>query len=91
MEVRTEVGEPDGAVLVPGATALVSLDAYPEMVFHARLRSASPVAASAVGSPIRRFSARFTLLETANSYLLPDLSAAVLIVPPDNGDTPPTI
>ena len=89
MEVLTQVGEPDGAVLVPGARALVSLDAYPEMLFHAKLHSASPVAAAAVGSPLRKFSARFTLLETGNQYLLPDLSAAVLIQPPPEGASQP--
>ncbi len=85
MEVHTQVGEPDGAVLVPGATALVSLDAYPDLLFHAKLHSASPVAAAAVGSPIRKFVAKFTLIETGNPFLLPDLSAAVLIQPPPAG------
>ena len=82
MQVRTMVGEPDGAVLVPGARALVSLDAYPDLVFTAHFQSASPVAASALGSPIKTFTATF-LLEKTDPHLLPDLSAAVIIEPPD--------
>jgi HlyD family secretion protein len=82
MEVRTQVGEPDGAVLVPGAKAMVSLDAYPGLVFTAHFQSASPVAASALGSPIKSFAAMFRL-EKADPHFLPDLSAAVIILPPD--------
>ena len=80
MEVHTSVGEPDGAVLVPGARALVRLDAYPDQIFQARFLTASPVAASDLGSPIKRFAARF-LLEKSDPHLLPDLSAAVIIQP----------
>jgi HlyD family secretion protein len=85
MEVQTFVGEADGAVLVPGVRAVVRLDAYPELVFQARLTSASPVAASAVGSPIKRFATRFRL-EKVDPHLLPDLSAAVIIL--DGEDRP---
>ena len=79
MEVQTQVGEPDGAVLVPGARARVTLDAYPGLVFDARLHSASPVAAAAVGNPVKRFAARFHIV-TSDPRLLPDLSAAVVIL-----------
>jgi len=79
MEVHTQVGEPDGAILVPGARALVRLDAYPDLVFEALLFSASPVATAALGSPIKRFAARFRL-QTSDPHLLPDLSAAVIIL-----------
>jgi HlyD family secretion protein len=78
MEVRTMVGEPDGAVLQPGAVALVHLDAYPDAAFHGRFHSASPVATTALGSPIKQFVARFRL-EEIDPRLLPDLSAAVII------------
>jgi multidrug resistance efflux pump len=84
MEVRTQVGEPDGAVLVPGARAMVSLDAYPELVFPAHFLSASPVASSALGSPIKNFSATFRL-EKPDPHFLPDLSVAVVILPPGDG------
>ena len=81
MQVRTMVGEPDGKVLVPGATAQVYLDAYPDLVFPARYLSASPVAASALGSPIKTFSAVFAIAK-GDPHLLPDLSVAVVISPP---------
>lgn len=80
MVVRTSVGEPDDAALGPGCRALVRLDAYPDLVFSAHLQSASPVAASAMGSPIKTFTAMFRL-DKADPRLLPDLSAAVLIEP----------
>ena len=80
MEVRLKVAEPDGAALVAGARALVYLDAYPQLEFHATFQSASPVAATALGSPIKTFDARFRLQEI-DPRLLPDMSAAVIIQP----------
>jgi multidrug resistance efflux pump len=84
MEVRTLVGEPDGAALKPGAIATVYLDAYPDATFKAHFHSASPVATAALGSPIKNFSARFRL-EGSDPRLLPDLSAAV-ILPTETGE-----
>jgi HlyD family secretion protein len=81
MEVVAMVGEPDGAILRPGASAEVTLDAYPDLKFRARYYSSSPVASSGYGSPIKAFTARFRL-EGADPHLLPDLSAAVTIHPP---------
>jgi len=89
MEVRTQVGEPDGAVLVPGARAIVSLDAYPDQVFAAHFQFASPVAASPLGSPVKTFTAIFRL-DKPDPHFLPDLSAAVIILPPEAaGDRKP--
>lgn len=79
MEVVAQVGEPDGEALVPGAPAIVILDAYPDLRFPARLRGASPVASAALTSPIRQFQALFTLDES-DPHLLPDLSVAVVIL-----------
>jgi multidrug resistance efflux pump len=81
MEVEVAVGEPDGAVLVPGAKAVVHLDAFPSLTFTAHFDSASPVAAGAVDSPIKTFSARFRL-DQSDPHLLPDLSAALDIEAP---------
>ncbi len=78
MEVATMVGEPEGAALVPGTKALVLLDAYPGVVFRAHLIASNPVATSALGSPIKNFTARFAL-EERDPRLMPDLSAAVVI------------
>ena len=74
----------NGAVLQPGAVAMVHLDAYPDAVFRARFHSASPVATTALGSPIKHFVARFRL-EEIDPRLLPDLSAAVIIKAPGSG------
>lgn len=82
MELQAQVGEPDGAVLVPGARATVNLDAYPDLLFKADFVSASPVATSGLGSPIKSFTARFRL-EASDPHLLPDLSAAMVITPPE--------
>jgi hypothetical protein len=78
MEVRTLIGEPDGAVLKTGTVAKVYLDAYPDADFKASFHSASPVATAALGSPIKNFTARFRL-EGIDPRLLPDLSAAVIL------------
>ncbi len=81
MLVITQVDEPDGAFLSrEGASAKVRLDAYPGAVFDAVLESASPVASTSVGSPIKMFTARFRILQH-DPRLLPDLSASVEIDP----------
>lgn len=86
MLVRCAVGEPDGAALAPGSKALVYLDAYPDLSFPAHFEFASPVASSALGSPIKTFTAVFKL-DTSDVHLMPDLSAAVVIQhPPASGD-----
>jgi multidrug resistance efflux pump len=81
MEVEVAVGEPDGAVLVPGAKATVHLDAFPDLTFTAHFSSASPVATSPLGISVKTFTARFKLDQT-DPRLLPDLSAAVDIEAP---------
>jgi len=81
MRVRCSVGEPDGAILVPGAIAMVYFDAYPGISIPAHFESASPVAASAIGSPIKAFTAVFKL-DRSDPHLMPDLSAAIVITPP---------
>jgi multidrug efflux pump subunit AcrA (membrane-fusion protein) len=78
MSVVCSVGEPDGIALAPGTRATVRLDAYPDLVLPAHLEFASPVASSALGSPIKNFSAVFRL-DKSDPHLLPDLSAAVVI------------
>jgi multidrug resistance efflux pump len=75
MVLDLSVSEADGAVLHPGVVAAVRLDAYPSLVLSAHFDSASPVASSALGSPLKTFGARF-LFEQTDPHLLPDLSAA---------------
>lgn len=81
MVVDAQVGEPDNARLKAGAHAKVQLDAYPGVYFDALFDSASPVATTALGSPVKNFRARFRLLGS-DPRLLPDLSAAVVIENP---------
>ena len=78
MEVLAMVGEPDAALLKPGTKAKVLLDAYPGAEYVAHFHAASPVATAATGSPIKNFLARFRL-DSHDSRLLPDLSAALVI------------
>ena len=81
MLVRCAVGEPDGAALVPGTRATVYLDAYPDLALPAHFEFASPVASSALGSPIKTFTGVFKL-DKSDSHLMPDLSAAVVVESP---------
>lgn len=80
MFLDAQVGEPDGARLKPGTKARVHLDAYPELAFESVYESGSPVATTAIGSPVKNFHTRFRLLST-DPRLLPDLSAAAMVVP----------
>jgi multidrug efflux pump subunit AcrA (membrane-fusion protein) len=77
---KAQEGDQDDAALTPGCRATVLLDAYPDLTFQAHMVSASPVAASALESPIKTFSARFRL-DSSDPRLLPDLSAAVVLAP----------
>jgi HlyD family secretion protein len=83
MLVRCAVGEPDGAALVQGTRATVYLDAYPDLKLSAHFEFASPVASSALGSPIKTFGAVFRL-DQSDPRLMPDLSAAVVLEAPAN-------
>jgi multidrug resistance efflux pump len=78
MMVKCSVGEPDIAAIVPGSRATVYPDAYPDLALPAHLEFASPVAASALGSPIKTFTAVFRI-DRSDPRLLPDLSAALVI------------
>lgn len=85
MVVDAQVGEPDNARLVAGTKARAQLDAYPGLAFDAVFESASPVATTAIGSPVKNFRARFRLMST-DPRLLPDLSAALIVIPHENSE-----
>jgi HlyD family secretion protein len=84
MRVRCLVAETDRAVLTDATQVIVRVDAYPDLALKGHLESASPMAASALGSPIKTFTAVFRLDER-DSRLMPDLSAAVVIEPAKEG------
>ncbi len=81
MEIAVSVGEPDGAVLVPGAKAIVHMDAFPGLTFTAHFDSASPVATAEADSSLKTFAARFRL-DQHDPHLLPDMSVALDIEVP---------
>jgi multidrug efflux pump subunit AcrA (membrane-fusion protein) len=87
MVLQLSANEADGAALQPGSTATVYLDAYPGLKFPARFESASPVASAAVGSPLKTFSAIYSL-DSKDPHLLPDLTAAADVLPPVPGALP---
>jgi multidrug resistance efflux pump len=78
MIIDASVNESDVAVLKPGVTAKLYVDAYPGAVFQAEMLTASPIAIAGLDSPVRTFSARFKVL-SQDPRLLPDLSAALEI------------
>ena len=78
MAVRCAVGEPDGALLEPGARATIYLDAYPDLSLPGHVEFVSPVAASPIGSPVKTFTALIQL-DRMDPHLMPDLSAAVVV------------
>ncbi len=88
MLVRCSVAEPDRVELRPGARAIVYLDAYPDLALPAHFESASPIATTALGSPIKTFTALFRL-DRIDPRLMPDLSAAVVLETSDSAPTPP--
>ena len=82
MLVRCSINEPDVMALINNSRVSVHLDAYPDLILPAHFLSASPVASSGLGTPIKTFVAMFGL-DKSDPHLLPDLSAAVvLLVPP---------
>ncbi len=81
MEIEISIAEPDGAVLVPGATAVVHLDAFPGLKFTAHFDSASPVATAGLGTSIKTFESVFRL-DQKDPHLMPDLSVALDIEAP---------
>lgn len=81
MVVLASVNQADGAALREGTIARIRLDAYPDVIFRGHLEFSSPVASSALNTPIRTFPARFRL-DSADPRLLPDLAAAVEVVVP---------
>jgi multidrug resistance efflux pump len=78
MLVRCSVGEPDRVELQAGARATVYVDAYPDLALPAHFESASPIATTALGTPVKTFTAIFKL-DKVDPRLMPDLSAAVVI------------
>ena len=77
MQVRVRVNQVDLPKLRAGQRARVRLDAYPELVFSARLEQLAPIGSkSEFSDKVRTFMALFSIHES-DPKLMPDLSAAV--------------
>jgi HlyD family secretion protein len=81
MLVRCSINEPDVTAMLANTKVSVHLDAYPDLTLPAHFISASPVASSGMGTPIKTFVALFGL-DKSDPHLLPDLSAAVVLTLP---------
>jgi multidrug efflux pump subunit AcrA (membrane-fusion protein) len=78
MRVRCSINEPDILTLASRGKVTVHLDAYPDTAIPAHFEYSSPVASSALGTPIKTFLAVFDI-DAKDPHLLPDLSAAVVL------------
>jgi HlyD family secretion protein len=77
MEVRAPVNQQDFLSLQVGQTARVHLDAYPELVFPAKLEEMAPIGRDGdFSSKLRIFAVVFSI-SGSDTRLMPDLSAAV--------------
>ena len=77
MQVRVLANQQDFPALQVGQTAKVRLDAYPEMVFSAKLDQIAPVGAAGDFSNKLRSFVVIVAIEGNDPKLMPDLSAAV--------------
>jgi len=81
MRVRCSINEPDILALAVHGAVSVYLDAYPDIGIPAHFEYSSPVASSALGTPIKTFLAIFAI-DGHDPHLMPDLSASVVLEPP---------
>jgi HlyD family secretion protein len=77
MQVRVLANQEDFPALQVGQIAKVRLDAYPEMIFPAKLEQVSPIGEGGDFSPKLRTFVVIVAIEGNNPKLMPDLSAAV--------------
>ena len=77
MQVRIAANQQDFPSLQAGQTAKVRLDAYPEMVFSARLEQVSPIGEEGNFSNKLRSFTVIASIQGNDPKLMPDLSAAV--------------
>ncbi|HYM25504.1 MAG TPA: HlyD family efflux transporter periplasmic adaptor subunit [Vicinamibacterales bacterium] len=81
MRVRARVNQADIAGLAAGQAAKITLDSYPSRTFNGRLEQLSKVGAtSSMSNRVRTFLAVFSI-EGSDEHLMPDLAAAVDVLP----------
>ena len=77
MQVRARVNQADLALVRPGASVIVRLDAYPDLEMPGTIAQLAPIGLpGSFSSRVRAFSAVVTI-EGTNSRILPDLTAAI--------------
>jgi multidrug efflux pump subunit AcrA (membrane-fusion protein) len=79
MQVRVMANQQDFLSLRVGQTANVRIDAYPEMVFPAKVKQLAPIGEGGDFSAKLRAFVVIVSIEGNNSKLMPDLSAAVAV------------
>jgi len=85
MQVRVLANQEDFPRLRVGQTAKVRLDAYPQLVFPAKVEQLAPIAEQGSFSDKVRLFSVIVSIQGNDPQLMPDLSAAVDVdVPPDN-------
>jgi multidrug resistance efflux pump len=88
MQVRAVVNQEDFLRLRMGLAARIRLDAYPELVFNGRLEEMAPIGRSGdFSSKLRSFAVVFSI-DGNDTRLMPDLSAAVDVIPSDGNGNP---
>jgi len=88
MQVRTVVNQEDILRLRSGLSARIHLDAYPELLFNGRLEEMAPIGRNGdFSSKLRAFAVVFSI-DGNDTRLMPDLSAAVDVIPSDGNGNP---
>lgn len=81
MRVRVNANQADVEELALGQSARITLDSYPSRAFDGRLATLSPIATtSSMSNRVRTFVITFSI-EGTDEHLLPDLAAAIEVVP----------
>jgi multidrug resistance efflux pump len=77
MRVRAKVNQADVALVQPGRTAEIRLDAYPELRFDGRVDLVSPLGVKSSMTPTVYTFVALVSIEGTHARLMPDLTASV--------------
>jgi HlyD family secretion protein len=81
MRVRARVNQADVGLLQSGQTAVIRLDAYPELTFNGRVDIVSPLGVASSLTPTVHTFITLVSIEGMHARLMPDLTASVDIRP----------
>jgi hypothetical protein len=88
MQVRVDANQQDFPRLAIGQTGRVRLDAYPELIFPAKVEQLAPIGEHGSFSEKIRVFAVIISIQGNDPKLMPDLSAAVDVDIPRSGAQP---